>query len=66
MEISARRASSGFGPTPLSWVDLASWQSVTRNLLTPLERDWIFALDQLCLEQRAQEIKDTMPAGKKK
>jgi hypothetical protein len=55
LELSSHRASSGFGPSPLSWLDLDAWQRVTGTTMTALERSWIFELDRMFIEDQAGE-----------
>jgi hypothetical protein len=57
VELSMHRSSTGLGPGPLTWVDLDAWQRVTSGALSALERDWVFELDRLFLEDVSAEMK---------
>lgn len=47
--LSFRRGSSGFGPMPISWVDLAAFGQVTGMRLKPGEVEMIEVLDHVYL-----------------
>jgi hypothetical protein len=57
LAISARRSSSGFGPSPITWLDIDAWQRVTGIFMATFERDWIFELDRMFLDSASAEIK---------
>jgi hypothetical protein len=55
LELSAHRSSTGFGPAAISWADLDCWQRVTGAELSAFEREWVFELDRLFLQDLASE-----------
>lgn len=44
-ELNRARGSNGFGPSPLSFSDIASWQALTGNSLDPWELRALLAID---------------------
>ena len=59
------RTASGFGPAPLSWVDIDAFQRVTDVRLTALELEVVFELDVLFLQNQAQAMKHARPKARK-
>lgn len=50
IELHAARGSSGFGPSPISFTEIAAYRSVTGIDLSPWEVKVIRALDNLYIE----------------
>ncbi len=55
MQLSAQRGSSGFGASPLSWLELDAWQRWSRAEPSPVEREWILELDRIWLSLAAEK-----------
>ncbi len=55
LELSAGRGSNGFGPDPISWLDLLAWMALTGTITRPAEIDAIMALDRAWLVARASD-----------
>ena len=49
LELSAGRGSSGFGPNPISWLDLLAWTALTGMIVRSAEVEAIMALDRAWL-----------------
>jgi hypothetical protein len=62
VELSMHRGSTGFGPGPLSWLDIDAWHRVTGGMLNALERAWVFELDRIFLEDVSAEMKKRKPS----
>lgn len=56
-ELSAGRGSSGFGPLPLSWPDMAAWATISGIELQPWQADIFRAMDQAWLKAVADQGK---------
>lgn len=52
-ELNRARCGNGFGANPLSYVEIAAWNSLTDAQVTPLEVQIIRALDNLYLTKGA-------------
>lgn len=52
--LSNRRGSSGFGPAPISWVDIATFSQLTGVRLVPWEIECLEMLDVLHLNEKAR------------
>lgn len=52
LELSAGRGSNGFGPNPISWLDLLAWRMLTGVIVRPAEIDAIMALDRAWLARQ--------------
>lgn len=59
LDLSAGRASNGFGPSPLSWQDIAAWAALTGQAPTPWEVSVLRRLDRVYLEVAVSN--DTTP-----
>jgi len=57
LHLSAGRGSNGFGPNPLSWLDLLAWTALTGIITRPAEIEAIMALD--CVWLAAQGVTNT-------
>lgn len=53
LELSAGRGSNGFGPNPISWLDLLAWTVLTGTITRPAEINAIMALDQVWMKVQA-------------
>ncbi len=49
LELSAGRGSNGFGPNPISWLDLLAWTLLMGTIIRPPEIEAIMALDRVWL-----------------
>lgn len=54
VELSAARGSNGWGPNPISYLDIEAWSRLTRTIINPAEVRAIIALDQAFLTERAE------------
>lgn len=61
-ELSTRRGSSGFGPSPIGWADLQGWQAVYGARLSPWEVERIFEIDALWMKSTAEAQANQTPA----
>lgn len=58
-ECSSGRMHNGMGLTPLSWVDIQAWVSLTQEVLTPVEIRVIKKIDRWWSETvQAEKPKD--------
>lgn len=55
MDLSAGRG-GGFGPAPISWMDIVAWQSLRRIRLSGWELDVIRALDGAYLRITGEKV----------
>lgn len=51
------RGSNGYTPNAITWQDIAAWQQVSGNTLTPWELDTIRALDGVAMAAFAKQAK---------
>lgn len=56
LELSTGRGSNGFGPDPISWLDLLAWTALTGMITRPAEIDAIMALDRAWLLAQTDHI----------
>jgi hypothetical protein len=56
MDLSAGRGSNGFGPNPISWLDLLAWATLTGQIARPAEIEAIMALDRVWLAAQAKNV----------
>jgi hypothetical protein len=47
LELSAGRGSNGFGPNPISYLDVLAWTLLTGTITRPAEIEAIMALDRV-------------------
>ena len=52
LELSAGRGSNGFGPNPISYLDLLAWSMLTGTITRPAEIEAIMALDRVWMTQQ--------------
>ncbi len=64
----SRRRGSGFGPSPLTFSEVAAWAMLTGYIVSPAEVEVLMLLDDLYLtaEARRQAIKQRKPAKSNK
>jgi hypothetical protein len=55
VELHEGRGSNGYGPNPITWQDLAAWQSISGVTLTAWEVSAIRALDSVALAAAAKQ-----------
>ena len=55
LELSAGRGSNGFGPNPISWLDLLPWTTMTGTITRPAEIEAILAVDRVWLVASAAD-----------
>lgn len=53
-EISLARGSSGWGPLPISYMEIDAWSRLTSTVLEPWEVDAIRRLDMIYLSAQAE------------
>ena len=53
LELSAGRGSNGFGPNPISYLDLLAWSALTGTITRPAEIEAIMSLDRAWLTAQA-------------
>lgn len=51
------RGSNGHAPNAITWQDIAAWQQVSGNALTPWELDTIRAIDGVAMAAFAKQAK---------
>jgi hypothetical protein len=54
LELNLVRGSSGFGPLPVSFTEIAAWAQLTRRAPDPFEVECIVALDRAFLNSYAK------------
>lgn len=63
LELSVGRGSNGFGPDPISWLDVLAWTVLTRTIARPAEIEAIMALDRAWLAAQAGNVHDRPNSG---
>lgn len=63
--ISERKSQSGFGPSLITWLDLRAWREESGVYVSTHEREWIFELDRLYLQDKAEQMEKNRPKPKK-
>lgn len=63
LELNAGRQLGGFGPSRISYVDIAAWADLTRKEVLPSEVTAILLIDQEWLVARQDETKRARPAA---
>ena len=56
LELSAGRGGNGFGPSPISYLDLLAWSMLTGTITRPAEIEAIMALDRVWLTQQVANV----------
>jgi hypothetical protein len=64
IELSSGRSGNGFGPNPLSWVEIEAWKRVRRWPLSDDHIDILLAMDRAWIEA-AYKKKPDAPDGMK-
>lgn len=64
--ISERKSQTGFGPTLITWRDYSAWREETGNAPSAAERELIFELDRLHLQDKVEQMDKNAPARRKK
>ena len=57
LEFSAGRGGNGFGPNPISYLDLLAWSTLTGTITRPSEIEAIMALDRVWMTQQAANVR---------
>ena len=55
VDLDASRASGGFGPSPITYSDIAAYQAVTREVIEPWEARAIRSIDDAILSASAKK-----------
>ncbi len=66
LELSAGRGSNGFGPNPISYLDLLAWSMLMGTITRPAEIEAVMALDRVWLAAQATNagtLRDSDCAG---
>ena len=64
LELSAGRGSNGFGPNPISYLDLLAWSTLTGTITRPAEIEAIMAVDRAWMMQQAANIGTRADGGR--
>ena len=56
LELSAGRGSNGFGPNPISFLDLLAWSMLTGTITRPAEIEAVMAVDRAWMMQQASNV----------
>ncbi|MGE4043588.1 MAG: hypothetical protein AB7F35_01950 [Acetobacteraceae bacterium] len=56
LELCAGRGSNGFGPNPISWLDLLAWTTLTGTITRPAEIEAIMTLDRSWISQQSSHL----------
>lgn len=66
VELDRSRGSTGFGPAPIGWQDMAAWASLTGRWPMPWECQALMAVDRVFLEEwrKAQPKADAPAPGR--
>lgn len=64
LELSAGRGSNGFGPSPISYLDLLAWSLLTGTITRPAEIEAIIAVDRVWLAAQAMNTGTPMDGGR--
>lgn len=62
--ISERKTQTGFGPSLITWRDLRAWREETGIAPSALEREWLFELDRMYLQDKVEQT-DTKPPARR-
>lgn len=65
LELSTARGSSGFGPNPISYPDIAAWAALTGTLLRPGEVRAICMLDNVYMTDQSEQAAASSEARKR-
>jgi hypothetical protein len=57
LELSSARGSTGFGPAPLSFLEIESWSRLTHRTLTGWQINVLKQLDSVYLSKQAEQAK---------
>ena len=64
LELSAGRGSNGFGPNPISYLDLLAWSLLTGAITRPAEIEAIMALDRVWMSLQATNAAPRADGGR--
>ena len=57
-ELHSRRSSNGYGPNPISYIELETWSRLTGKFITPQEVIIIMKIDMLYIDSWAKQQRD--------
>lgn len=63
LELSAGRGSNGFGPNPISYLDLLAWSLLTGTITRPAEVEAIMALDRAWMAAQVGMVDTPIDGG---